>query len=91
MADAPISKARLAAQMVAERKRKMDERAQALIDRMPGFDSRMNQAFEAHEGSLDSGEADFDAMLEEVKDLERSNSKNGEGSGDTSGTSFRKE
>lgn len=88
MADAPISKARMAAQMVAERKKRMDERAQALIDRMPGFDSRMNQAFEAHEGSLDTSEADFDAMLEEIKEVEQSNSKNGEGSGDMSDKSF---
>lgn len=88
MADAPISKARLAAKMVAERKKRMDDRAQALIDKMPGFDSRMNQAFEAHEGALASGEADFAAMLREVEDLERSNSKNGEGSGGTSGTDF---
>ena len=86
MADAPISKARQAAQMVAERRKRMDERAQALIDRMPGFDSRMNQAFEAHEGALVAGEADFDAMLKEVEDLERSNSKNGEGSDDSSKT-----
>jgi hypothetical protein len=91
MADAPLSKARQAAQMVAERKRRMDERAQALIDRMPGFDSRLNQAFEAHEGSLDAGEADFDAMLKEVEDIERSNSKNGEGSGDTSEADFPKD
>lgn len=84
MADAPISKMRQAAQMVAERRRRADERAQALIDAMPKFDSRMNQAFEAHEGALAASEADFEAMLDELKDLEGSNSKNMEGSGDTS-------
>lgn len=89
MADAPMSKARLAAQMVAERKRRVDDRAQALIDRMPAFDSRMNQAFEAHEGTLDSSEADFKGMLGDIEDLEKSNSKNGEGSGDMSGSSFQ--
>lgn len=88
MADAPLSKARQAAQMVAERKKAMDERAQALIDRMPGFDSRFNQAFEAQEGALAAGEADFDAMLKEISDVEKTNSKNGEGSDDSSSGSF---
>lgn len=80
MADVPMSKLRLAAQMVAERRKRMDDRAQALIDAMPKFDSHMNRAFEAHEGALAAGEADFEAMLDELKDLEGSNSKNAEGS-----------
>jgi hypothetical protein len=84
MADVPMSKLRQAAQMVAERRKRMDDRAQALIDAMPKFDTRMNQAFEAHESALAAGEADFEAMLDELKDMEGSNSKNSEGSDDLS-------
>lgn len=85
------SKMQIAAQMVAERKKALDDRAQALIDAMPGFDSRANQAFEKHEDVLAGAEADFKAMEEMLHDMEGSNSKNaetetktGEDSGDMS-------
>lgn len=83
------SKLQIAAQMVAERKKALDERAQALIDKMPGFDSRANQVFEMHEGAMANSEADFKAMEEMLRDTDGSNSKNSEeGSGDSSDSSF---
>jgi hypothetical protein len=85
------SKMQIAAQMVADRKKALDERAQALIDKMPAFDSRANQAFEKHEGVMTSAEEDFKAMEEMLHDMEGSNSKNSqEGSGDTSESSFQR-
>lgn len=82
------SKLQIAAQMVAERKKALDDRAQALIDKMPAFDSRANKAFEPHEGFLATAETDFKAMEDMLRDMEGGNSKNEEGSGDTSGKSF---
>lgn len=84
------SKLQIAAQMVAERKKAYDDRAQALIDAMPRLDSLANQAFEKHEGVLATAEADFKAMESMLLESGGSNSGNGEGSGDMSGSSFQK-
>lgn len=87
-----MSKMLEAARMVAEARKRADERAQALIDRMPAHESRMNAAFEKHEGALDQAETDFEAMEEELRELEGHNSgeqqDRQEGSGGTV-TTFR--
>ena len=67
-----------------------DQQATELLARRENIRRRGETVFARHRDNLTELEGGLDAMEEALHDLEGSNSKNGEGSGDTSDSSFSK-
>jgi hypothetical protein len=85
--DLTMSKILEAAKLVAERKKAYDDRAQAIIDGIPGLDSKANQAFERPEGVMSTTEQEFKDLHKTFDEaLALSNSeKNDEAKKETAG------
>lgn len=66
-----------------------DQQADELLARRENIRRRGEATFAKHRERLDGVEAGLSALDEAVADLEGSNSKNGEGSDDMSGSSFQ--
>lgn len=83
-----MSKILEAAKLVAERKRAYDDRAQAIIDGIPGLDTKANQAFERPEGLMVATEQEFKDLHKTFDDaLALSNSgKNDDGHKEAAGS-----
>jgi hypothetical protein len=91
--DITMSKILEAANLVAERKKAYDDRAQAIIDGVPRLDTKANAAFERPEGVMATAEQDFKDLHKTFDDvIALSNSeKNGEeaaAGSENSSTSF---
>jgi hypothetical protein len=84
------SKFRELAQGIKQDRANFDQQADELLARREAIRRRGETVFAKHRESLGEVETGLDALDQALNDLEGSNSKNGEGSGGTSGTDFPK-